>query len=349
MSRKLTKKVRVGRIFIGGDAPLAVQTMWKKPLSKTDFDECVAELDMLESLGCQLVRFSVPDLEAAEFLGRLCEKVSMPLVADIHFDWRIAMRVMDFPVAKVRINPGNIGSRDKVENVVRKAMDRGVAIRVGVNTGSLPRNLRDMDRARALVAAAEDELEVLESMGFYNIIFSLKASDIKTTVDANRIFASRHDYPLHLGVTEAGPLIPGIVKSTAALVPLLEDGIGDTIRVSLSDDCKKEVLVGMEIARASGRLRQGVNIISCPRCSRYSFDVMGFLKRVEPYLYSIKKPLTVAVMGCVVNGPGEAAHADIAISGVGNTIYIYKKGKKVSEVGFDEAFEVFVNHIDSLL
>ncbi|MEM5947710.1 flavodoxin-dependent (E)-4-hydroxy-3-methylbut-2-enyl-diphosphate synthase [Spirochaetia bacterium 38H-sp] len=344
-----TKKIRVGRLFIGGDAPLAVQTMWKLPLSATVLDDCITELMTLEKMGCSLVRFSVPDMESAEFLGRLAERVSMPLVADIHFDWRIAVRVMDFPVSKVRINPGNIGSRDKVANVVKKALDKGIAIRVGVNTGSLPRNIRDMDRAEALVTAAEEELSILESLNFKDVIFSLKASDIETTVKANRIFASRHQYPLHLGLTEAGPLIPGTVKSTAALLPLLRDGIGDTIRVSLSDDCRKEVLVGMEIARASGRLNMGVNIVSCPRCSRYSFDVMSFLKKAQDYLQTVNKPLTVAIMGCVVNGPGEAAHADIAISGVGKTIYIYKQGKKVQEVAEDEAFEAFINHIESLI
>ncbi|AEJ61509.1 4-hydroxy-3-methylbut-2-en-1-yl diphosphate synthase [Spirochaeta thermophila DSM 6578] len=345
-----TKAVPVGSLVIGGGAPLVVQTMWKGPLTPETVSTIVEELERLSKMGCGLMRFAVPDMTAAEVVGRIAERSLMPVVADIHFDWRLALRVMDFPVAKVRINPGNIGARWKVEEVVRKAEEKGVAIRVGVNSGSLPKHLRhDPDVAAALVKAAEEELEILGSLGFERVIVSLKASDIETTVRANRVFAQRYEIPLHLGVTEAGPLIPGIVKSTAALVPLLSEGIGDTIRVSLSDSCEKEVLVGMEIARASGRRNTGVNLVSCPRCSRYSFDVMGFIERVYPYLLSIERPITVAVMGCVVNGPGEARYADLAITGTGRGIFLYRKGEKIREVAPDEAVDAFLEEIQHLL
>ncbi len=343
---KKAKAVKVGRLIMGGEFPVSVQTMWKRPLERP-LDGTVRELDRLAEYGCDLVRFAVPDTDQAELLGELAGMTGMPLVADIHFDHRLALRCMDFPVAKVRINPGNIGARWKVEEVVRKALDRGVAIRVGVNSGSLPASLRDEpDRAAAMVKAAEGELETLESLGFSDIVVSLKASDADLTVAANRLFAERFEYPLHLGVTEAGPLIPGIVKSTYALAKLLEDGIGSTIRVSLSDAPEKEVLAGRSILGVLPGGRRGVNIVSCPRCGRASFDTHAFLEKAQDWLYRLDRDVTVAVMGCVVNGPGEARHADIGITGAGNTIIIFRKGEIVRRVTPDEAFDAFREELE---
>ena len=343
---KKAKAVKVGRLIMGGEFPVSVQTMWKRPLERP-LDGTVRELDRLAEYGCDLVRFAVPDTDQAELLGELAGMTGMPLVADIHFDHRLALRCMDFPVAKVRINPGNIGARWKVEEVVRKALDRGVAIRVGVNSGSLPASLRDEpDRAAAMVKAAEGELETLESLGFSDIVVSLKASDADLTVAANRLFAERFEYPLHLGVTEAGPLIPGIVKSTYALAKLLEDGIGSTIRVSLSDAPEKEVLAGRSSLGVLPGGRRGVNIVSCPLCGRASFDTHAFLEKAQDWLYRLDRDVTVAVMGCVVNGPGEARHADIGITGAGNTIIIFRKGEIVRRVTPDEAFDAFREELE---
>ena len=227
-ARPNTRKVRVGSVDIGGGSPVSIQTMWKSPLGSADSD-LIRQIEGLASLGCEIMRFAVPNTEAADILGELAGSLKIPLVADIHFDYRIALRCLDWPVAKVRINPGNIGAGWKVEEVVRKAMDKGAALRVGINGGSLPRNLRDEpDMGEAMVKAAEDELDILEKLGFEDVIFSLKSSDMESTLHANRLFAQRHRYPLHLGLTESGPLIPGLVRSTLVLAQLLREGIGDT-------------------------------------------------------------------------------------------------------------------------
>jgi (E)-4-hydroxy-3-methylbut-2-enyl-diphosphate synthase len=315
--------------------------MWKEPLARESFPQAIKRIAGLESLGCDILRFAVPTVESAEILGELAGLVSMPLVADIHFDWRIALRCLDFPIAKIRIHPGNIGERWKVEEVVRKAADKGVPIRIGVNGGSLPEDLRGKDRAAAVVEAAERETAVFEELGFPDVVVSMKASDVEETLAVNRAFASRHDLPLHVGVTEAGPLIPGIVKNTAALVPLLREGIGDTIRVSLSADMESEVTAAREILAAAGQGREGVTIVSCPRCARAGFDTHAFAARWAPRLYGLRKSATIAIMGCVVNGPGEGRHADLGITGAGDKVVIFKKGEIARTIRPEEADTVF--------
>jgi (E)-4-hydroxy-3-methylbut-2-enyl-diphosphate synthase len=256
---------------------------------------------------------------------------------------------MDFPIAKIRVNPGNIGERWKVEEVVAKAKDRGVPIRIGVNGGSLPKDLRDApDRSRAIVEAAEREVAVFDELGFTDVVVSMKASDVKTSLEVNRLFASRHDIPLHVGVTEAGPLIAGVVKNTAALLPLLGEGIGSTIRVSLSDSPESEVLAGREILGCAGKGKPGVSIVSCPRCGRASFDSHAFTARWATRLYSLKADATVAVMGCVVNGPGEARHADLGISGAGDKVVIFRRGEIVRTLLPEEADTVFEEELKKL-
>jgi (E)-4-hydroxy-3-methylbut-2-enyl-diphosphate synthase len=270
----------------------------------------------------------------------------MPLVADIHFDYRIALRCLDFPLAKIRINPGNIGARDRVEQVLSKAAARGVPLRIGVNAGSLPRDLaarvdsRELGRAEALVAAAEREIALFKEFGFSSYLVSMKASSAADTVKANRLLAQRCDAPLHIGVTEAGPLIAGTVRNTVALHALLSEGVGDTVRVSLSDTMENEVIAAREILNTLDGAR-GVNIVSCPRCGRNSFDTHGFTLRWLGRLYALDKEVTVAVMGCVVNGPGEARHADLGITGAGNKVLLFAHGKAIRTIDAADADAAF--------
>jgi (E)-4-hydroxy-3-methylbut-2-enyl-diphosphate synthase len=344
--------VKVGQVIVGGDWPISVQTMWKDPLPEPGspaFEAALLRISSLRSLGCDILRFAVPDLEAAEALGALAARSEMPLVADIHFDWRIALRCLDFPIAKIRINPGNIGAAWKVAEVAAKAGGAGVPIRIGVNAGSLPEDLRDSaDRAGAIVEAAEREVAAFDALGFGDIIVSMKASDVGTTVEVNRRFATRHRIPLHLGVTEAGPLIAGVARNTAALVPLIQEGIGSTIRVSLSDSMESEVLAGREILACAGKARKGISIVSCPRCGRASFDTHDFTARWAQRLYSLDVTATVAVMGCVVNGPGEARHADLGISGAGDKVVIFRRGQIARTISPEEADTVFEEELKKL-
>lgn len=335
---------------MGGSGPVHIQTMWDKPLS-ADLVREREDLDTMAAMGCALVRFAAPDLEGAEQLGRLASLTEMPLVADIHFDYKIAMRCMDYPLVKIRINPGNIGAPWKTEEVIRKAADKGIALRVGANQGSLPRDLRDQDDgARAMVDAAERQIEILERLGFRNAVVSLKSSSPEVCLRANRLFSERHDYPLHLGVTEAGPLIPSLVKSTLALGNLLREGVGDTLRISISDSPFKEIMAARELL---GQLGLGaaphVNIVSCPKCGRTTFDTHGFTGDIENYLYTIRKELTLAIMGCPVNGPGEAGHADLGITGMGDKVALFRRGEIIRREPLCQAKEAFLEELNKLL
>jgi (E)-4-hydroxy-3-methylbut-2-enyl-diphosphate synthase len=348
--RRPTRAVKAGALIIGGGFPVSVQTMWKAPLDPQALPLAVEELARLAACGCDLVRFAVPDLEAADALGMLAALSPLPLAADVHFDYRLALYCMDFPIAKVRINPGNIGEEWKVREVVAKAKDSGVCLRVGVNAGSLPASLgSETDAAAAMVKAAELEMEALDRLGFRDVVFSLKSSEPDTTIEANRAFSQRWDFPLHVGVTEAGPLVAGIVKSTMGIGTLLREGIGDTIRVSLSAQCASEVDAGLEILRAVKLRSDGVNVISCPRCGRSSFDVQKFVDTVSEFIRRVRKPLTVAIMGCVVNGPGEAKKADIGITGAGKLAIIFKGGEILRTVPFEAAEAAFREEVEKLL
>lgn len=355
----------VESVLVGGAYPVVVQTMWKDRLERADLEGAsgqaiVSRIEKLRNLGCGILRFAVPNLEAAEILGELARRVIMPLVADIHFDYKIALRCLDFPIAKIRINPGNIGTLDKVKAVASKAGEKGIPLRIGINAGSLPQDLRirvekkTLSRSEALVQAAERELEIFESLHFRNVLLSMKASSIADTIQANRLLASKTDVPLHLGVTEAGPLIPGIVRNAVALHALLSEGIGSTIRVSLSDTMENEVLAGREILGAvsdstgKGREGQGIILVSCPRCGRNSFDTHEFTERWRDTLYTLKKDVTIAVMGCPVNGPGEAKHADLGITGAGDRVLIFRHGTIVRTVDRDQADEAFRQELEKL-
>jgi (E)-4-hydroxy-3-methylbut-2-enyl-diphosphate synthase len=349
---KDTRVVKVGKVIMGGGWPVSVQTMWKDPVplpGSPAFEAALSRIRSLSALGCDVLRFAVPDMPSADALGSLASGSVLPLVADIHFDWRLALRCLDFPIAKIRINPGNIGASWKVAEVVAKAKGTGVPIRIGVNAGSLPEDLRDSDdRVGAIVEAAEREVAAFDELGFRDVVVSMKVSEVDATVEANRRFASRHDIPLHLGVTEAGPLIAGVARNTAALVPLLFDGIGSTIRVSLSDTMESEVLAGREILACAGKAREGVSIVSCPRCGRASFDTHAFTARWAARLYSLPKTASVAVMGCVVNGLGEARHADLGITGAGNKVVIFRKGEIARTISPEEADTVFEEELEKL-
>jgi (E)-4-hydroxy-3-methylbut-2-enyl-diphosphate synthase len=343
----------------GARFPPVIQTMWKDklhPATGEQWDAVVARIHSLGELGCGLLRFAVPAIEDAQTLGALAARVSMPLCADIHFDYKIALRCLDFPIAKLRINPGNIGGEQKVRAVLEKAKDKGVPVRIGVNMGSLPLDIREkmgdvnpLNEGRALLLAAERELEIFDRYHFEDVVVSMKASSVEATLQANRLFHSAHpEIPLHIGVTEAGPLVAGVVRNSAALVPLLQEGIGATLRVSLSDSVENEVIAAREIVMAAGELRQetaaerqGVKIVSCPRCGRCSFDTHAFTRRWLDTLYKMKSNATIAIMGCAVNGPGEARDADLGITGAGNKALVFRKGQIIHTIDISEADAVF--------
>jgi (E)-4-hydroxy-3-methylbut-2-enyl-diphosphate synthase len=333
--------------------------MWKEGITAVlnDGDALRAILNRIETLrqlGCDILRFAVPDTESADALCLIAKNTSMPLVADIHFDYRLALRCLTGSVAKIRINPGNIGSRERTAEVAAACKDKGVPIRIGVNTGSLPKDIASrvddgkITRAEGLAQTALREAAVLDELGFTQVVVSMKASSAAETIDANEAFAAKSDIPLHIGVTEAGPLIGGIVKSTLALSALFAKNIGNTVRVSLSSTCENEIIAAKEILRECGRREGGVRIISCPRCGRNGFDVHAFLSRHEQNLLSLKKDITVAVMGCVVNGPGEAKHADIGITGSGDSVIIFKQGKIVRRTHAKNADKEFIEELESL-
>ncbi len=360
-----TRKVFLGgsgitkRISIGGDSPVSLQTMWKDSIvdvcdNREKLEEIVKELAGLSMLGCDIVRFAVPDVESAKGLCAIAERTEMPLVADIHFDYRLALECLKGNVAAIRINPGNIGSVENTKKVVEACREKGAALRIGINSGSLPKDLQSqiaegkISRAQGICETAVREVEVFDSLNFDQVVVSMKSSSVAETIESNRFFASRYDIPLHLGVTEAGPLIGGVVKSSIAFYTLLSEGIGNTIRVSLSDKVENEVIAGLEILKESGKREGGVKLVSCPRCGRLGFDVHGFVARWQNELLSMKKDITVAVMGCVVNGPGEGKHADLGIAGAGDKVILFKKGKIIQTIEAKDADNAFREQLSLL-
>ena len=345
--RKKTRKMHVGNVALGGGSPISVQSM-----TKTDTRDAAATVRQIRRLaraGCEIIRIAVPDMEAAETLGKIRRSVSIPVIADIHFDWRLALEAIRQGVDGLRINPGNIGAHWKVAEVVNACSDRAVPIRIGVNAGSLEKNLLAKyghPTPEALVESAAGHINILEGLNFRQIKVSLKASNVPTTVDAYRLFAKKFRYPLHIGISEAGPSFTGIIKSSVGLGILLSDGIGDTMRVSLSADPLKEVRVAYEILKSLGLRQKGANIISCPTCGRCQIDIRGLASKVESELKDIEKQVTVAVMGCVVNGPGEAREADIGIAGGKGQGILFRKGKVVKTVKEKDLLRELMHEID---
>ena len=344
--RKKTKVVRVGPVAIGGKNPISVQSM-----TKTDTRNAkatVRQIRALEKAGCEIIRIAVPDMTAAETLGGIRRSVSIPVIADIHFDWKLALESVRQGVDGLRINPGNIGARWKVEEVVSAARERGLPIRIGVNAGSLSKKLLEKyghPSPEALVESAAEHIGILESLAFKDIKVSLKASNVPTTVEAYRLFSKKFRYPLHIGISEAGPSFTGIIKSSVGLGILLAEGIGDTMRVSLSADPAEEVRVAYEILKSLGLREHGANIVSCPTCGRCEIDIRGLAAKVENLLKDVRKPMTVAVMGCIVNGPGEAREADVGIAGGKGTGLLFKKGKIVRRLKESELLDALKKEI----
>ena len=334
----MTKEVKVGGLRIGGDAPVSVQTMYDIPLSRLE-ERFESRMGVLKAMGCDIIRFSYPDISEHDALCEVVRRCPMPVVADIHFDYRNAMDAMDCGVAKIRINPGNIGARWKTEEVVRKALDKGVAIRIGLNSGSLPRNEEGKNKVDLMVDTALEYIVWFENLGFHDTVVSLKASDSELSYQAAVRFSERSDYPMHIGVTEAGGVVTSCVRSTWTLGRLLEKGIGGTMRYSITGSIEDEVQAGVELLRTLGLRKGGMKIVSCPMCGRCSFNSQGFLKEVEHELLASGKDICVAIMGCQVNGPGEAKGADLAVTGIGNKVYLYRKGEILRQIDAEHAAE----------
>ena len=349
MERKLTRKIMVGGVPVGGGAPVSIQSMLNT--RTTDVDGCLAQIRALAAAGCEIARLAVPDMEAAEAFGAICAASPLPLVADIHFDYRLAIRAAENGAAKIRINPGNIGGEDRVRAVVEACGARGIPIRIGVNGGSLePRLLEKYGRPtpEALVESAFGHIALLEKYDFYDICVSMKSSSVPLMIEAYRLFSERSDYPLHIGVTETGTARMGTIKSAMGIGALLCQGIGDTMRVSLTADPVQEVLTAKDILKAAGLRKTGVNIIACPTCGRTRIDLIGLANQVEQALAACEKPITVAVMGCVVNGPGEAREADIGIAGGDGCGILFVRGKQLKKLPYDELLPTLLEYIEKL-
>ena len=345
----MTRQIRVGDVLIGGGAPVVIQSMLN---TKTpDVEGSLDQIKALKTAGCQIARLAVPNMEAARGFAEICRESPLPLVADIHFDYKLAIAAAEGGASKIRINPGNIGGEDRVKAVVDVCKDKHIPIRIGVNGGSLDKRLLEKyghPTAEALVESAFEHLELLEKYGFYDTCLSMKSSTVPTMVAAARLFRSKCDYPLHIGVTETGPVKMGLMKSAMGMGALLLDGIGDTIRVSLTDDPVEEVYAAKDILKAAGLRKEGVNIISCPTCGRTRIDLIGLVNQVDAALKDCEKPITVAVMGCVVNGPGEAREADIGIAGGDGWGMIFEKGVQVEKLPYDQLLDALLQRIDKM-
>lgn len=349
MERRKTKKVKVGNIYIGGDAPVSVQSMLNKPAH--DFEASVAQAVELEKAGCQVIRGAIPDMDAVGLIPALKEAVKAPIVADIHFDYRLAIEAVAAGVDKVRINPGNIGSDDRVKAVVDACKAKNVPIRIGVNSGSVEKEILAKYGAPTPEAMAESAMyhaSLLEKFDFDDIVISIKSSNVENMIKAYETVAERCSYPLHLGVTEAGTARMGLIKSSAGIGSLLMHGIGDTIRVSLTDDPVNEVYAGHDILKALGLKSDSVQIVSCPTCGRTKIDLISVANEVENALHNCTKQIKVAVMGCVVNGPGEAREADIGIAGGDGCAMLFKKGEILRKIDEKDIVKELLAEIEKL-
>lgn len=333
--RRKTREVKIGNLIIGGNNPIRVQSMCKIKTSRVK--EIISQIGELEESGCEIIRVSVKDMDDAKSLKEIKKSISMPLVADIHFDHNLALASIPH-IDKLRINPGNIGSIEKIKKVVNAAKDYGVPIRIGVNSGSIEKEIKEKfgNGSNALVESAIKHVKILESLNFFNTIIALKSSDVLSTVAAYREFSKRYDYPLHLGITEAGTNFSGSIKSSVGLGIILSEGIGDTIRVSLTSSPVDEVRAGYEILKSLGLRKHGAEIISCPTCGRAEPDFIKIASEIESELSKIDKPIKIAIMGCPVNGIGEAKVADIGVAFQGNSALIFSKGKILKRIKKEE-------------
>lgn len=349
MERKNTRKVKVGNVYVGGDANVSIQSMTNT--DTRDVNKTLDQINVLYKAGCEIIRCAVPDNEAAVALKEICEKSPIPVVADIHFDYRLALEAIKNGVSALRINPGNIGNEERVKLVAEAAKEKGIPIRIGVNSGSLEKDILERDgkpTAKGLVESAMRHVKILEELKFFDIVISIKSSDVSMMIESYRLMSETCDYPLHLGVTESGTPFRGTIKSSIGLGTLLAEGIGDTIRVSLTSDPIEEIKVAKEILKALNLRENGLQFISCPTCGRTQINLIKIAEEVEKRLENIDKNIKVAVMGCVVNGPGEAREADIGIAGGKGEGIIFKKGKIVKKVKEEELIEALMKEIENL-
>ncbi len=346
----MKRQLRVGDVLIGGGAPVSIQSMTNT--DTRDVEKTVSQIAKLTDSGCEIVRCAVPDMEAAEAIAKIKKRIKIPIVADIHFDYRLALEVIKGGVDKVRINPGNIGGEDRVKTVVDACKERNVPIRIGVNGGSLEKELLKKygrPTADALVESALGHVKILEDLDFSDIVVSIKVSDVPTMLSAYRKFDKLNDIPLHIGVTESGTMSGGIIKSSVGIGALLSEGIGDTMRVSLTADPTEEIYAAIKILKVLGKRQEGASLVSCPTCGRTRIDMIPLAEKVENMISGIKEPIKVAVMGCAVNGPGEAREADIGIAGGEKEGLIFKKGEILRKVPENELLDELKKEIDNLL
>lgn len=348
MQRKKTKKVKVGNVYIGGDSPVTIQSMTNTKTA--NIKDTIEQIKLLEKAGCEIIRVAVPDEESAQAIKKIKKEINIPLVADIHFDYKLAIKSIEHGADKIRINPGNVGGIDKIKEIIKAAKHYNIPIRVGVNSGSLERDILEKYKkpcAEALAESAIRNVKLLEDLDFFNIVVSVKSSNVLETIESYKILSRSIDYPLHLGVTESGTLISGTVKSSIGIGLLLYEGIGDTIRVSLTDDPVNEIKVAREILKSLG-LRKGIEIVSCPTCGRTNINLIELAQKITRELENYTKPIKVAIMGCAVNGPGEAKEADIGIAAGKGDALIFKKGEIIKKVKESEILEELLKEIEKL-
>lgn len=349
MNRVKTKKVKVGNTFIGGDSKIAVQSMTNT--DTRNVEQTVKQINELEEAGCDIIRCAVPDMEAGEAIKKIVKNINIPLVSDIHFDYKLALKSIENGVSALRINPGNIGSIDRVREVAKAAKEKNIPIRIGVNSGSLQKDILNKYGKvcpEALVESALEHVNILENVNFDDIAISIKSSNVIQMIESYRMISRKVNYPLHLGVTEAGTIWRGTIKSSIGIGTLLSEGIGDTIRVSLTGNPVEEVKVGREILKSLGYLNEGIEFVSCPTCGRTRIDLIKIAEEVEKKLGNCNKNIKVAVMGCVVNGPGEAREADIGIAGGNGEGLIFKKGEIVKKVNESDLVDELLKEIESM-
>ncbi|MGO5092426.1 flavodoxin-dependent (E)-4-hydroxy-3-methylbut-2-enyl-diphosphate synthase [Clostridium sp. LCP25S3_F10] len=349
MERKLTRKVKVGNIYVGGDAPVSIQSMTNT--DTRDAKSTLNQIKRLDEMGCDIIRCAVPDIEASESLKIITKESKIPVVADIHFDYKLALESIKNGVDALRINPGNIGSIERVKMVAEAAKERSIPIRIGVNSGSLKKDILDKYGKvcpEALVESALQHVTILEKCNFNDIVISIKSSNVMQMIESYRLISEKVNYPLHLGVTEAGTTFRGTIKSSVGIGALLSEGIGDTIRVSITGDPIEEIKIGKEILRSLGYVKEGIEFVSCPTCGRTNIDLISIAEEVEKRLSNCKKNIKVAVMGCVVNGPGEAREADIGIAGGKGEGLIFKKGQVIKKVKEEYIIEELIKEIEKM-
>ena len=349
MKRRISKKVKVGNIYVGGDSPITIQSM---TTSRTkNVKDTLEQIERLYKAGCDIIRCAVLDTDDAEALREITKLSPIPVVADIHFDYRLALQAIENGVSALRINPGNIGSVERITAVVNACKEKQIPIRIGVNSGSLEKDILERDgkpTAEGLVESALRHVKILEDLGFYDIVISIKSSNVSMMLDCYRLIAEKCDYPLHLGVTESGTTFRGTIKSSIGIGTLLSEGIGDTIRVSLTSDPIEEIKVGIEILKALGLKTKGVEFVSCPTCGRTQINLIKIAEEVEKRLENCDKNIKVAVMGCVVNGPGEAREADIGIAGGKGQGIIFRKGEIIRKAKEEDLVDALMEEIDNL-